>query len=90
MEIIPVVSVCNVAPAIAAEIVIAPVGTGGPKVTVPIDAYPIEFQSLHLKFRRCIFEIIARAGVVFLVQKIVNWINRHADIDRMRFQPHSF
>ena len=67
MEIIPVVSVCDVAPAITAEIMITPVGAGGPKVTIPIDAHPVEFQSLHLKFRRGIFEIITGSRVVFLI-----------------------
>src|SRR5438270_13343529 len=74
-QINTILNVRDIAPPVATKIVIIPSRPIESKIAAPCHAYPVEFQTLHLKFRRCVFEIIARSCVISAVKKVVNWIN---------------
>jgi hypothetical protein len=73
-------------PAIAPEAVVTPTRVRETQVAIPGDADPIEFQALYLKFCGGIFQIKAGPGVVLPVQKPMNGVHLHANVDRIRFQ----
>ena len=64
----------------------APSGTVEAEVPVPSHTGPVKFQTLDLKFRRGIFEIVARSGILFPVEKPMHGINIHANINRVRLE----
>ena len=77
----------NVAPPIAAEIMIIPSRVLESKVTVTTSRMPIEFQSLDLEFGRAVLEIVARTGILSVVQKLLHRIHCHSDVDGVGLQP---
>lgn len=89
-EIALVVEIRDTAPSIAAEVMIAPSRARETKVSIPVDAGPIQFQTLYLKLCGGIFEIVARPRILFFVEEPMYRINVYPNINRMRFKPLGF
>lgn len=89
-QIAPIVAIVNLGPAIAAKIMVGPSGFREPKVTVPIHAGPVKFQSYDLEFGGGVFEVKARSGILLSIQEPVHRADAYADAYRVRFLPHGF
>ena len=71
-EVGAVVNVADVAPGVASEILKTPAGSGEAQVVIPGDTGPVEFEALDLEFGGGLFEVIARAGVGSVTERIVH------------------
>jgi hypothetical protein len=76
-EVASVVRIRDIAPSITSEVVKGPSGTAETQVAVPSYTSPVKFQSLHLKLRGRIFEVVARSSVLFAIEKPMHRINVH-------------
>src|SRR5262249_37573283 len=73
-------------PCISSKRLVTPRITVTPEVGIPCHADPIELEALNLEFGCRILEVIARSRIVPVVQEPLDWIDVHADIDRMRLE----
>jgi hypothetical protein len=80
-KIPPIFEAGDIAPAVAAEVVMGPAGVGEAEVAIPGDADPVEFEALDLKFSGGVFKVRARVRIVRLVQEPVNGVHIDAELN---------